>query len=142
MTKIKIIAGGLSFVAKLEEEKSPKTCEWFRNLLPYKEKMVHVRWSGHAGFIPINDIAMEVAYEKPISHPSRGEILLYPGAKGINGGEIYIPYGGSRFACPSGQIAGNHFLTIIEGDEQLPELGRKVHWEGAQEIEFELLDVK
>jgi hypothetical protein len=33
-----------------------------------------------------------------------------------------------------GQLAGNHIATIVEGNEQLPELGRVVLWEGAQPI--------
>ena len=36
----------------------------------------------------------------------------------------------------AGQLAGNHFATIVEGNEQLAELGRTVLWEGAQEISF------
>jgi hypothetical protein len=36
-----------------------------------------------------------------------------------------------------GQLAGNHFLTVTEGGEQLRELGRTVLWEGAQDIVFE-----
>jgi hypothetical protein len=36
-----------------------------------------------------------------------------------------------------GQLAGNHFATIEEGRDQLPEFGRVILWEGAQEIAFE-----
>jgi hypothetical protein len=36
-----------------------------------------------------------------------------------------------------GQLAGNHVATIVEGGEQLPELGRVVLWDGAQDIRFE-----
>jgi hypothetical protein len=36
-----------------------------------------------------------------------------------------------------GPLAGNHFLTIVEGNEQLPAVGEKVLWEGAQDILFE-----
>jgi Protein of unknown function (DUF3830) len=36
-----------------------------------------------------------------------------------------------------GQLAGNHFATIVEGPEQLPELGRVVLREGAQPIVLE-----
>jgi hypothetical protein len=36
-----------------------------------------------------------------------------------------------------GQLAGNHFGTIVEGNDQLSELGRIVLWEGAQPIVFE-----
>jgi hypothetical protein len=38
----------------------------------------------------------------------------------------------------AGQLAGNHFATLVEGAEQLPELGRRVIWDGAQPIRFEL----
>jgi len=34
---------------------------------------------------------------------------------------------------------GNHVLTMIEGQEQLKDLGRLVLWEGAQDILFEPL---
>jgi hypothetical protein len=35
-----------------------------------------------------------------------------------------------------GQLAGNHFLTVIEGNENLASLGNLVLWSGAQEIVF------
>ena len=36
-----------------------------------------------------------------------------------------------------GQLAGNHFLTLVEGREQLAEMGKMIVWEGAQDIAFE-----
>lgn len=48
-------------------------------------------------------------------------------------------YGGVCFASKVGQLAGNHFLTVIQGSEMLPDLGRKVLWEGAQDIIFSQL---
>jgi len=48
-----------------------------------------------------------------------------------------LPYGSTSFSSKVGQLAGNHFLTIVEGNEKLTELGRKVLWEGAQDIIFE-----
>ena len=36
-----------------------------------------------------------------------------------------------------GQLAGNHFLSVVEGHEHLVTLGVKCLWEGAQEIVFD-----
>ena len=43
-----------------------------------------------------------------------------------------MPYGATRFASRAGQLAGNHFLTIVTGTEHLIELGRLALWQGAQ----------
>ena len=37
------------------------------------------------------------------------------------------------------QLAGNHFLTVVEENENLLPLGKMVLWEGAQVIEFRAL---
>jgi hypothetical protein len=50
-----------------------------------------------------------------------------------------LAYGNVHFASKVGQLAGNHFLTIVEGLEHLRPLGQLVLWHGAQEIVFEAL---
>ena len=50
--------------------------------------------------------------------------------------EILLAYGGVQFASKMGQLAGNHFLTVVEGQENLLPLGKMVLWQGAQDIEF------
>ena len=50
--------------------------------------------------------------------------------------EILIVYGSASFASKMGSLAGNHFLTITEGRERLPEFGEYVLWNGAQDITF------
>ena len=131
---IEIAAGGFRFRARFEEALAPATCQAFRALLPYRERLIHVRWSGEACWIPLGDTAFGVGYENATSYPAPGQILLHPG--GVSETEILLGYGAARFASKVGQLAGNHFLTIIEGLDALPALGRKVLWEGAQEIVF------
>jgi hypothetical protein len=41
------------------------------------------------------------------------------------------------FASKAGQLAGNHFATIVEGLDRLRELGPRVLWEGAKEVLIE-----
>jgi hypothetical protein len=41
------------------------------------------------------------------------------------------------FSSKAGQLAGNHFLTVVEGNENLRSLGERTLWEGAQDIVFE-----
>jgi hypothetical protein len=50
--------------------------------------------------------------------------------------EILLAYGYVNFASKAGQLAGNHFATVIEGSEHLRPLGVAFLWEGAQEIVF------
>lgn len=137
MTKLKIKAGGYEFTAKLEEELAPKTCEAFKKMLPFENKLIHVRWSGQGMWIPYGDFRLGLDYENHTSHPSKGEFLLYPG--GISEMEIIVAYGRCLFASQVGQLAGNHFLTVIEGLENLDKLGEKVLWEGAQAISIDYL---
>ena len=67
--------------------------------------------------------------------PAPGQIILYPG--GISETEILMAYGGVSFASKMGQLAGNHFITVTSGLENLATLGKSVLWKGALPIRFE-----
>jgi uncharacterized protein DUF3830 len=135
MDTIRITAGPFHFTARFEAAAAPKTCAKFASLLPYRERIIHVRWSGEACWIPLGDLDLGLSYENHTSFPAPGQIILYPG--GISETEILLAYGGVRFASKVGQLAGNHFLTIVEGADQLPALGKMTLWQGAQDILFE-----
>ena len=135
MNLLHITVGPLKFAAQLEEEDAPETCAAFKKLLPFHNKLVQARWSGEAAWIPLGDLKLGLSFENHTSHPAPGQLLLYPG--GYSETEILFPYGGACFASKLGQLAGNHFLTIVEGREHLKEVGRLVLWEGAQDILFE-----
>jgi len=137
MKKLKINAGPFVFEARLEEESAPKTCASFLSRLPFESKVVHVRWSGEAVWIPLGDTDFSVGYENHTSYPAPGQIILYPG--GISETEILIAYGGVQFASKMGQLAGNHFITITSPLEDLSKLGKVTLWEGAQTVRFDLI---
>lgn len=134
MEIIEIIAGPYSFLAKMQVAQAPETCRKFTELLPFTNRVIHSRWSGEAVWVPLGDFELGVGYENHTSHPSRGDILFYPG--GYSEAEILFAYGSSCFASKMGQLAGNHFLTVVEGRENLDALGKCVLWEGAQDILF------
>ena len=132
---IEIVAGPFQFRAEFEEERSPRTVAAFRAALPFESRLIQARWSGQSAWIPFGELDLGIGFEDPTSYPAPGELLIYPG--GLSETEILFPYGQTCFASKAGQLAGNHFLTIVEGREQLAELGEKVLWEGAQPIRFE-----
>ena len=137
MAEVRITVGKFAFRARFEQAAAPLTCTRFESMLPYRERLIHVRWSGEACWIPLGGLDLGLGYESATSYPAPGQLLFHPG--GISETEVLLAYGSVRFASKVGQLAGNHFLTIIEGVEHLPELGRLTLWQGAQPIEFTLL---
>ncbi len=136
MTRLRITVGGYELTARMEEQDAPATCAAFAKLLPYRQELIHARWSGEACWIPLGETDFGLPYENPTSYPAPGQIVVHPG--GISETEILLAYGGVRFASKVGQLAGNHFLTLTGGLDNLYPLGRKCLWEGAQDIRFEL----
>jgi hypothetical protein len=126
MTILRIRAASFEFAARMEDKLAPLTCSRFRALLPYSQKLIHARWSGEACWIPLGDFRLDVGFENATSYPAPGEILFYPG--GYSETEILFTYGPTCFASKLGQLAGNHFLTVVEGREHLQDLGRLVLW--------------
>jgi hypothetical protein len=135
ISKLIVTAGPFTFDAKLELDAAPKTCAAFLRHLPFVSKIVHVRWSGEGVWMPLGELDFGVGYENHTSYPAPGQIILYPG--GISETEILLAYGGVNFASKVGQLAGNHFITLTSGLENLYTLGRKTLMEGAQDIRFE-----
>jgi hypothetical protein len=135
VTDLRITAGPFTFLARLEHALAPRTCERFAAMLPYRELMIHVRWSGEGCWIPLGSLDLGLDYENATSYPAPGQFLLHPG--GISETEILLAYGAVRFSSKVGQLAGNHFLTIVEDFDRLRSLGELTLWQGAQPIVFD-----
>ena len=134
MTQLIIRAGDFNFEGRFEEELAPSTCAAFKKAMPFESQVIHARWSGEGVWVPLGDLDFGVSYENQTSYPAPGQVILYPG--GISETEILLSYGSVHFASKVGQLAGNHFLTVVEGAEELAALGKLVLWSGAQEIAF------
>jgi hypothetical protein len=130
---LSIRVGDLHFTAGWEAA-APRTVAAIRALLPLRDRLIHCRWSGESTWIPFGDMDLGVGYENHTSHPAPGQLLVYTGD--ISECEILFPYGACMFSSKLGQLAGNHFATLLNGHEQLAEMGRRTLWDGAQSIEI------
>jgi hypothetical protein len=135
---LEIVSGDFRLVARVEEDAAPETVSAFRRLLPLDSRAIHVRWSGESMWVPFGELDVGIGPENATSYPAPGELLLYPG--GVSETELLFPYGACCFASKAGQLAGNHFATVVEGGEHLRELGVKCLWEGAQQLSVRELD--
>lgn len=136
MQGLSIRVGDLHFSARWEAA-APRTADAVRRLLPMRSKLIHVRWSGEATWIPLGDLRVGVGYENHTSHPAPGQVLIYTGD--LSECELLMPYGGCDFASKVGPLAANHFATIAPDEDwadRLREVGRRCLWEGAQDIEI------
>jgi hypothetical protein len=88
MSRIRITAAGNTFVAETHAD-APLTVAAFMKLLPYRQKLIHVRWSGEGVWVPLGKFQLGVGFENHTSHPSVGDILFYPG--GYSETEIILP---------------------------------------------------
>ena len=141
MGTLRIEVGDLHFNARWEAA-APRTIEAIRRMLPIESRLIHCRWSGESTWIPYGDFRPGIDYENHTSHPAPGMLALYPG--GISEGAIFFPYGACTTASKVGQLAANHFATLLADDgwqDRLREVGRRALWYGAQPIRlFELDD--
>lgn len=131
MGTVNVDVGDLHFSGDWVAE-APRTVGVIRAMLPLQSKLIHVRWSGEGCWIPFGDDFLDLAPERATSHPAPGQMIVYPG--GTSECEILLAYGSVDFSSIVGQLWGNHFLTLTEGLEQLPEVGRRVLWQGAQPV--------
>jgi hypothetical protein len=126
------------FTAIVESQLAPRTAAAFLARLPFEGHLVQARWSGEAGWIPLADYDLGVAYENATSHPAPGQVLWHP--PGLSEAELLVPYGSTCFSSRVGQLAGNHFLTIVDERGGLAQVGRRLLQEGAQSISFQLAE--
>jgi hypothetical protein len=121
MPQLKIEVNGEVYSGELFEDAAPKSVETMREFLPLKSELMHVRWSGHAVWINIDEIELPaVPRENHTVYPSRGDVLFYPGYR--NEQEILLACGPTCFKSPAGELAGNHVATLDVDADQLREL--------------------
>lgn len=126
-----------TFTAELHEDKAPESVAAMREFLPLQSELMHVRWSGHATWINIDEIELpELPRENHTVYPSYGDILLYPGYR--NEQEILVPCGSTCFKSPAGELAGNHVATLDAPREELREMEQETLRTGMKDVTIRL----
>jgi hypothetical protein len=133
MAQLELDIDGTVYTADLLESEAPQSVGALRNLLPLQSELLHVRWSGYATWVNIDDCELPgLPRENHTVYPSRGDILLYPGYR--NDQEILISCGPTCFKSPAGEIAGNHVATLNASREELSTIEAETLDTGAKPI--------
>jgi hypothetical protein len=121
------------FTADLLVDEAPESVAAVEEFLPLESDLMHVRWSGHATWINIDEIELpDLPRENHTVYPSRGDLLLYPGYR--NEQEILFACGATCFKSPAGELAGNHFATVAADRDELRTLEQRTLTDGMQPI--------
>ena len=67
---LEITASDFAFAARFEEGAAQETVAAFRRMLPLESKIIHVRWSGEGGWIPMGDLDLGIGAENATRYPS------------------------------------------------------------------------
>lgn len=133
------IEGVGTYTAELFEDEAPASVEAMREFTPLESDLMHVRWSGHATWINIDEIDLpEVPRENHTVYPSRGDVLFYPGYR--NEKEILISCGPTCFKSPAGELAGNHVGTLDASVEELTMIEDATLEDGMHDISVKIID--
>jgi len=139
MSDLELVVGEERFGATLLPGKAPESVAAVREFLPLETELMHVRWSGHATWINIDDIDLpDLPRENHTVYPSYGDLLLYPGYR--NEQEILVPCGPTCFKSPAGELAGNHFATLDADRERLAAVEERTLREGVLDATVRLTD--
>lgn len=139
MARLEITVGDTQYSGELLDEAAPESVSALETFLPHESELMHVRWSGHAVWVNIDEVTLpEISRENHTVYPSRGDILLYPGFR--NEQEILLACGPTCFKSPAGELAGNHVATLDASPEELRELEELTLQEGVQDVEIRLVE--
>jgi len=135
MSEVTLEIDDTTFSAELLPDEAPESVAALRDLLPLESYLLHVRWSGHATWIQVEEgELLDVPRENHTVYPSRGDILLYPGYR--NEPEILLACGPTCFKSPAGEIAGNHVAILDASREELVDLEESTLRDGQLPIEI------
>lgn len=139
MSQLELVVDGDVLTAELLPNDAPESVAAVKDFLPLESELMHVRWSGIATWINIDEIDLpEIPRENHTVYPSYGDLLLYPGYR--NEQEILVPCGPTCFKSPAGELAGNHFATLDTPREELRAIEQRTLRDGMLDVTLRLAE--
>lgn len=139
MSRLELVVDGEILTGELLANDAPESVAAVKDFLPLESKLMHVRWSGIATWINIDEIDLpEIPRENHTVYPSYGDLLLYPGYR--NEQEILVPCGPTCFKSPAGELAGNHFATLDTPREELRAIEQRTLRDGMLDATLRLAE--
>ena len=139
MSRLELVVNGEVLTAELLPDDAPESVAAVKDFLPLESELMHVRWSGIATWINIDEIDLpEIPRENHTVYPSFGDLLLYPGYR--NEQEILVPCGPTCFKSPAGELAGNHFATLDTPREDLRAIEQRTLRDGMLDVTLRLAE--
>jgi hypothetical protein len=139
MARLEIEVGGDRYSGELLDDAAPESVEALETFLPHESELMHVRWSGHAVWVNIDEVELpELPRENHTVYPSRGDVLLYPGFR--NEQEILLACGPTCVKSPAGALAGTHVATLAADAAELRALEELTLREGVQDVGIRLTE--
>jgi hypothetical protein len=131
--QIRIEVEGVSAVAELCEDLSPKTAEAFWQSLPIETTLMPAKWSGNACFFePGGEHLKQVTTnEAPVASIYPGYLVTRPG-----GTEALIAYGVSEYRWATGTDYTTRVARVTDRTSELLKVLSRTHDEGDKKIKI------
>jgi hypothetical protein len=131
--QIRIEVDGVSAVADVCDDLSPKTAEAFWQTLPIETTLSPAKWSGNAVFFhPGGEhLKQVVANEMPVASIYPGYLVTRPG-----GTEALLAYGASEYRWATGTDYTTRVARLRERDAELLKVLARTHDEGDKKIKI------
>ncbi len=142
MARIKIeFARGGVFEARLLEDEAPKTCATIKKHLPFEYRFQQSIVSGQALVALPPDLTVERENQRVANTPPGTIAFLVRDEPVLVPDEIYIAYGVfiSRGLFVDAKQPVNVFAQVESSLDELKQVGRRVHQEGAEMVRFSLV---
>jgi len=129
--RIQVEVDGVSAIAELCDDLSPKTAEAFWQTLPIETTLAPAKWSGSACYFrPGGEHLKTVtANEAPVAAIYPGYIVTRP-----SGSEALIAYGASEYRWAVGTDYTTRVAHLVDRDSELLKVLARTHDEGDKRI--------